>query len=127
MTFSYVKLAALKLSPELHLKGSRQRKEDLGEKGVCVEGMGFGCIIQRTALTTVLRQQLQPLRLKHKYPKQVRERIDVSQVPEVDWSLVEENLMRGSGPGGQSVATTSNAVQLVHRPTGVSVKCHESR
>ena len=35
--------------------------------------------------------------------------------------------MRGSGPGGQSVATTSNAVQLIHLPTGVSVKCHESR
>jgi len=35
--------------------------------------------------------------------------------------------MRGGGPGGQAVAKTSNLVQLIHIPTGVVVKCHESR
>ena len=35
--------------------------------------------------------------------------------------------MRGSGPGGQAVAKTSNAVALKHIPTGIVVKCHETR
>lgn len=72
------------------------------------------------------------VRLKHKYPKQVRERLDYSKVPEIDFEGkdkkdVEENYMRGGGPGGQAVATTSNAVQLKHLPTGLTVKCHETR
>ena len=38
-----------------------------------------------------------------------------------------ENHERGSGPGGQSVAKSSNAVILKHTPTGIIVKCHETR
>ena len=34
---------------------------------------------------------------------------------------------RGSGPGGQSVAKSSNAVVLKHCPTGIVVKSHETR
>ncbi|KAF7295061.1 C-CAP/cofactor C-like domain-containing protein [Mycena indigotica] len=33
----------------------------------------------------------------------------------------------GSGPGGQSVNKTQNNVQLLHRPTGIRVTCHETR
>lgn len=33
-----------------------------------------------------------------------------------------EDFMRGSGPGGQSVAKTNNCVQLKHIPTGIVVK-----
>ena len=35
--------------------------------------------------------------------------------------------MRGSGPGGQSVAKTNNVVALKHIPTGIVVKYHETR
>ena len=35
--------------------------------------------------------------------------------------------MRGSGPGGQSVAKTNNCIQLTHIPSGIIVKNHESR
>ena len=35
--------------------------------------------------------------------------------------------MRGSGPGGQSVAKSNNAVSLKHIPTGIVAKCHETR
>lgn len=34
---------------------------------------------------------------------------------------------RGSGPGGQAVSKTSNAVILKHKPTGIVVKCHQTR
>nr|CCC89616.1 putative peptide chain release factor 1 [Trypanosoma congolense IL3000] len=35
--------------------------------------------------------------------------------------------VRGSGPGGQGMQSSSNAVCLTHRPSGISVKCHQSR
>lgn len=36
-------------------------------------------------------------------------------------------MAKGSGPGGQSVNKTNNAVRLKHLPTSVSVRCHETR
>ena len=44
-----------------------------------------------------------------------------------DKNDIIENLERGSGPGGQSVAKSSNAVILKHTPTGILVKCHQTR
>lgn len=35
--------------------------------------------------------------------------------------------VRGSGPGGQGMQSSSNAVCLTHVPSGISVKCHQSR
>jgi len=40
---------------------------------------------------------------------------------------LEEKFVRGSGPGGQSVNKTENNVQLLHKPTGIRVSCHETR
>lgn len=42
-------------------------------------------------------------------------------------SDLEESYTHGSGPGGQSVNKTTNCVNLKHIPTGVLVKCHETR
>jgi len=33
----------------------------------------------------------------------------------------------GSGPGGQSINKTNNNVQLLHKPSGIQVKCQETR
>ena len=53
--------------------------------------------------------------------------IDDSQVPKLNDEDLEEDFARGSGPGGQAVNKTSNAVILKHKPTGLVVKCHQSR
>lgn len=40
---------------------------------------------------------------------------------------IEECFTRAGGRGGQKVNKTSSAVALFHRPTGVRVRCEESR
>jgi protein subunit release factor B len=40
---------------------------------------------------------------------------------------IEEKFVRGSGPGGQKINKTASAVWLLHKPTGIHVKCQEQR
>ena len=40
---------------------------------------------------------------------------------------LEESFIRSGGHGGQNVNKTSTCVMLLHRPTGLMVKCQETR
>lgn len=40
---------------------------------------------------------------------------------------LEETFVRSGGHGGQNVNKTSTCVMLTHRPSGISVKCQETR
>ena len=53
--------------------------------------------------------------------------LDLSKVPTLLDEDLEEEFVRGSGPGGSNVNKTSNAVVLKHKPTGIIIKCHQSR
>ena len=40
---------------------------------------------------------------------------------------LEESFILGSGPGGQKTNKTSSVVRLLHRPSGIAVKCGGNR
>ncbi|MDO9541472.1 MAG: peptide chain release factor-like protein [Kiritimatiellia bacterium] len=40
---------------------------------------------------------------------------------------LREIFIRGSGRGGQKINKTSSCVQLLHHPTGIQVKCQQTR
>jgi len=45
----------------------------------------------------------------------------------VSESDIRESFVRSSGPGGQNVNKVSSCVQLIHLPTGLTVKCQKER
>ncbi|CAH1404240.1 unnamed protein product [Nezara viridula] len=57
----------------------------------------------------------------------VKETVDRSRVPTINDEDLEEMFVKGHGPGGSAVNTTSNCVVLKHIPTGIVIKCHSSR
>ncbi|XP_029171756.1 probable peptide chain release factor C12orf65 homolog, mitochondrial [Nylanderia fulva] len=59
--------------------------------------------------------------------KSFKRHLDYSNVPKLDEADLEEQFIRGWGPGGQATNKTNNAVMLKHKPTGLVVKCHETR
>jgi protein subunit release factor B len=54
----------------------------------------------------------------------LRERMQALGIYEYD---IEESFVRSGGAGGQHVNKTSSCVQLLHRPTGLLVKCQQDR
>lgn len=45
----------------------------------------------------------------------------------IDEADLEERFIKGSGSGGQKINKTSSCVVLVHRPSGIEVRCQRER
>lgn len=56
--------------------------------------------------------------------ERLQERMDKLEISEADLS---EQFVRASGKGGQKVNKTSSCVHLIHKPSGIEVKCRQSR
>ncbi|XP_034495165.1 probable peptide chain release factor C12orf65 homolog, mitochondrial isoform X5 [Ailuropoda melanoleuca] len=54
-------------------------------------------------------------------------RKDRPALPALDERELEEQFVKGHGPGGQATNKTSNCVVLKHVPSGIVVKCHQTR
>jgi protein subunit release factor B len=60
-------------------------------------------------------------------PSNLKQTIDRSKLPILNENDLEEMFVKGSGPGGSAVNKNSNCVVLKHIPSGIVIKCHESR
>ncbi|KAG8224214.1 hypothetical protein J437_LFUL002670 [Ladona fulva] len=79
----------------------------------------YGSIVSRCSFRGFASPLCYHMRFKHT--------IDYSKVPKLNENDLKEQFVRGSGPGGQSVNKTSNCVVLTHVPTGIVVRCHQTR
>ncbi|XP_073078670.1 mitochondrial translation release factor in rescue isoform X1 [Manis javanica] len=60
-------------------------------------------------------------------PVQMAGKKDCPALLSLDESELEEQFVKGHGPGGQATNKTNNCVVLKHIPSGVVVKCHQTR
>jgi protein subunit release factor B len=56
--------------------------------------------------------------------EKLQERMELLNISEAD---LTEQFIRGSGKGGQKINKTSSCVQLIHKPSGIEIKCQQSR
>ena len=54
----------------------------------------------------------------------LKERMEKLGILEQD---LDEHFIRGSGSGGQKINKTSSCVQLIHHPSGIEIRCQQTR
>lgn len=78
----------------------------------------------RPPALTILFSDMSEIPIQHERDDPLVRRMAALGIMESD---LEESFVRSGGHGGQNVNKVSTCVVLVHRPSGVQVKCQESR
>lgn len=79
-------------------------------------------MIQNRAMPAV--ESVAPAPSRADVPAALAARLNALGIREAD---LEESFVRSGGHGGQNVNKTATCVMVLHRPTGLRVKCQESR
>ncbi|CAG8018488.1 unnamed protein product [Penicillium salamii] len=74
-------------------------------------------------------------RLAHSLPNYVRPFSQTPIVPakplppriKINDADISISYLKGTGPGGQKINKTNSAVQIIHKPTGIVIKCQATR
>lgn len=79
--------------------------------------------VRRSAFLVATHRNLAPptfnARMRTSVPRSMGTKLDMSEV--------EEEFVKGSGPGGQKINKVRSCVVLTHQPTGIQVRCQDSR
>ncbi|KAF2987543.1 hypothetical protein EK904_013216, partial [Melospiza melodia maxima] len=80
--------------------------------------------VQAPPWAVLRRQQLSLPSLPLLQAARKRNSLNLLELSEAE---LEEQFVRGDGPGGQATNKTNNCVVLKHIPSGIVVKCHQTR
>lgn len=81
--------------------------------------------VQKITLGSKLAKEL--VQCIHTNAGTLNHKVDRSRLPALKEEELEENFVKGSGPGGQKVNKTACVCMLKHIPTGIIVKCQDER
>ncbi|XP_060529608.1 mitochondrial translation release factor in rescue [Cylas formicarius] len=114
---------------EQFVRGSGPGGQKINKTASCVVLKHIPTGIENTPM--ILRNTIQntnnkSFKFDRKYYS-IKHMIDYSKVPKLEQKDLEEQHIKGSGPGGSKIASTYNCVLLKHIPTGIVVKCQETR
>ncbi|XP_006894757.1 PREDICTED: uncharacterized protein LOC102863822 [Elephantulus edwardii] len=91
------------------------RVSSLSKAGAGLQGLGQWDVLVRLSRGIAIT------------PGQLADKKGQPALPTLQESELEEQFVKGHGPGGQATNKTSNCVVLKHLPSGIVVKCHQTR
>lgn len=103
----------------------KSKQESFSRCDINSSVLGCKVDVQRISLRSNLAKEL--VHCIHTNAGVFSHKVDKSRVPALKEEELEENFVKGSGPGGQKVNKTACVCMLRHIPTGIIIKCQDER